>query len=137
MHSSNPVSDFLEGKGYADHVVQGGLKGLVENWEKIVSSVEQGYTLGLADYLNDLDGRQILEEALAVAPALEKEKYLERVYQADSRMRTLLKPAGKCLWGDRLARKEGWTMIKNWWYFFRPLRANPELLAEIDGLQID
>ena len=52
---SDPVRDYLQKKGCADHVINGGLAGLVETWEGIVESVAEGYSLGLDDYLNDLD----------------------------------------------------------------------------------
>ena len=126
--------EFLKEKGAAAHVIQGGLAGLVENWEKVVSLVQQGYPYGLDDYLNDLDGRQLLEETLAIIPEEERQKTHKRLQRADELMRTLVKPAGKCLWGDPVARSEGWTMEKNWWYFSRPIQAAPEVLSEIEGL---
>ncbi len=128
----DPVRDFLKDKGCADHIVKGGLPGLVEHWEQVVQSVARGYDLGLDDYLNDLDGRQILEEALAIAKTDQKEEYGERVRRADGLMQSVVKPAGKCLWGKDLARTSGWTPERNWWYFSRPIQANPELLSEIE-----
>jgi hypothetical protein len=134
MSTADPVRDFLMERGCAEHIIQGGLRGLVENWEGVVESVKKGYHLGLDDYLNDLDGRQLLEEALAIAPKEQREKYLERVHRADELMKTLVKPAGKCLWGDEVAETEGWTEGKNWWYFTRPIHADPGLLFEIEGV---
>ena len=107
---------------------------MIENWERVVESVAQGYRFGLDDYLNDLDGRQLLEEVLAIAPADRKRECLERVRQADERMRVLIRPAGKCLWGDEVAETEGWTAEKNWWYFTRPIHAAHELLSEIEEI---
>jgi len=132
MSTPDPVRDFLRKRGCAEHIVKGGLRGLVENWESVVGSVKQGYHLGLDDYLNDLDGRQLLEEALAITPREQKEECLDRVRRADELMKTLVKPAGKCLWGDEVAETEGWTAGKHWWYFTRPIQANPELLSEIE-----
>ena len=126
------VRDFLWRRGCPEHVIQGGLQKLVENWESVVELVKKGYTLGLDDYLNDLDGRQLLEEAMAIAPIEERKKYLNRVRRADNLMQTLVKPAGKCLWGDEAAKKGGWTDETNWWYFTQPIHAGPELLSEIE-----
>ncbi len=123
--------EFLKEKGAADHVINGGLGGLVETWEKVVASVQQGYPFSLDDYLNDLDGRQLLEETLAVISEEERQEYHKRLQRADALMRTLVQPTEKCLWGDQAARSEGWTREKNWWYFFRPIQAAPELLSEI------
>jgi len=127
----DPVGEFLRKRGCPDHVVRGGLRGLVKGWEEVVRSVGEGYGLGLDDYLNDMDGRQLLEEALAVAPAPEKKALLARIRKADADMRALLKPAGRCLWGEETARQEGWTERKNWWYYSRPIEAGKELLADL------
>jgi hypothetical protein len=132
MTKTDPVNDFLRQRDCAEHVIKDGLLGLIKNWESVVESVRRGYPLGLDDYLNDLDGRQLLEEALAMAPIEQKEKFLERVRRSDKLMQTLVKPAGKCLWGEEVAETEGWTAEKNWWYFTQPIHANPELLNEIE-----
>jgi hypothetical protein len=134
MNKEDAVTAFLREHGCPQHVIRGGLKGLVEDWESVVDSVEAGYALTLDDYLNDLDGRQLLGEALAVAPEDQRQKYLERLEHVDAWMRRLIRPAGKCLWGENIARTEGWTPEKNWWYFSQPIDADPELLAEIEEI---
>jgi hypothetical protein len=134
MTKKNPVSDFLKGRGCPAHVIRGGLKGLVKNWENIVEHVAEGYILGLDDYLNDMDGRQLLEEVLAVASDQERNMYAGRLRQADSKMKKIVAPVGQCLWGDEIAEAEGWSVRKNWWYFMKPLKAGPELLSEIEDL---
>jgi hypothetical protein len=134
MQGKDPVREFLKNRGCPEHVVQGGLRGLAEGWEEIVRSVEEGYSLGLDDYLNDMDGRQLLEEALHVAPAADKRELLKRIRQADAKMQWLVKPAGRCLWGDETARQEGWTAKKNWWFFSIPVHPGEELLGDIGEL---
>ena len=131
MKEKDPVGEFLRKRGCPEHVVRGGLRGLAESWEEVVRSIEEGYSLGLDDYLNDLDGRQLLEEALAVAPAQEKKTALQRVRRADAKMQTLVRPSGRCLWGDETARQEGWTARRNWWYFSIPVNPGEELLNEL------
>ena len=128
---SDPVRDYLRKKGCPDHVINGGLAGLVETWEGIVESVAEGYSLGLDDYLNDLDVRQLLEESLAVATATEKNKLLDHVNEADDSFKALVTATEQCLWGNKVAKKKGWTPKKNWWYFNRPLNAGEDLLAEL------
>jgi hypothetical protein len=132
MKENDPVGEFLRKRGCPEHVVRGGLRGLTESWEEVVRAVEEGYSLGLDDYLNDMDGRQLIDETLAVAPAEVKRTCLKRIRQADSKMQKLVRPAGRCLWGDETVRQEGWTLKKNWWYFSRPIRAGEDLLAEIE-----
>ncbi len=133
MATDDPVRDYLRETGCGEHAVQAGLEGLVESWEKAVRSVEVGYRLGLDDYLNDLDARELIEESLAVATPSQREQYAERIDRADGLMKSLVEPVNQCLWGDEIAVEEGWTTEKNWWYFSRPLNASQDLLDEIDG----
>ena len=132
MKEKDPVQKFLKNRGCAEHVIKGGLRGLVESWEEVVQSVEKGYGLGLDDYLNDLDGRQLLEEALAVASEAEKKLLLKQIRQADKKMQELIRPTARCLWDDETARQEGWTAEKNWWYFCVPVKSGEELLEDLD-----
>jgi hypothetical protein len=132
MKRKDPVREFLEGKGCPPEVVKKGIAGLVAGWERVAAEVGKGYSLTLDDYLNDLDGRQILDEALAVAGQGADGKIRERVRRADRKMRSLVEPAGKCLWGAEVADSEGWNPEKNWWYFTRPKKAAADFLAEID-----
>ena len=134
MKKKDPVRDFLGKKGCPEHVLEGGLPGLAKNWEQVVREVKKGYALTLDDYLNDLDGRQILEEALRMAPEAERKKIRERIDRADRKMQALVEPAGKCLWGSEVAEAEGWTPEKNWWYFSRPKKGDADFLAEIDDV---
>lgn len=128
---SEEVREFLREKGCSFQVAERGLPGLVESWEKVVKSVEAGYSLTLDDYLNDLDSRQLLEEALEIAPLAEQQNFEERIHQADDQMKGLTTRSSVCLWGDELAEEEGWTPKRNWWYYACPVDADAELLAEI------
>lgn len=129
---NDPVREYLQQKGCSDHIVSGGFPGLVETWEGVVASVNKGYSFGIDDYLNDMDARQLLEEALQVAPAEEIAQHLHRIQAADAQIRALLVPAEACLWGDEVAATEGWTRAQNWWYFGLPRNAGEELWAELD-----
>lgn len=137
MINDDPVRAYLRETGCGAHVVEQGLAGLVANWERTVQAVADGYTLGLDDYLNDLDARQLLEEALTVATAEQHEAVAERIERADELMQSVTEPTVICLWGDEVAREEGWTPQENWWYFARPRQANDELRAEIDEVIAD
>jgi hypothetical protein len=127
----DPVRVYLKTRGAAEHVVSGGLEGLVRDWEQFVESVADGYSLGAEDYLNDLDARQLVEEALAVAPPAQKKAVADDVRRADDLMRTLAHPVEKCLWGDDAARANGWVASRNWWYFVIPTKGDPDLLDEL------
>jgi hypothetical protein len=132
MESNDSAREFLKLRGCGDHIVEGGLEGLVENWENIVQSVAGGYSLGLDDYLNDMDVRQLIEEAMDAANKSQRSLAAGRIETADKLILSSVEPAGGCLWGDEVAEEEGWTAQKNWWYFSRPIAADPDLLAEID-----
>ena len=126
--------EYLKAKGVPPHIIERGLAGLMQDWEKVAASIGQGYDLGLDDYLNDLDIRQLLEETLEVVSEGERQKFRERLQKTDDRIRSLVKPTSKCLWGEEVAQKEGWSREKNWWYYAQPLRADQELIKEIEKL---
>ncbi|MEP6574693.1 MAG: hypothetical protein ABJD11_18475 [Gemmatimonadota bacterium] len=127
----DPVRDLLRRQGAPYSVIANGLRGLVENWERVVSMVLDGYPLTLDDYLNDMDGRQLLENALDVTPDEVRESVISRVRDADMRIRMSLVPAGRCLWGRIVAEDEGWREDRNWWYFERPRAPGPTLAEEL------
>jgi len=128
---NDPVREFLQDRGCGDHLVTRGLAGLVETWEQIVASVKQGYRLGLDDYLNDMDARQLLAEALMMAPRVQQQQHELRVQAADALLQSSLVPAAECLWGDEVAEEEGWTREQNWWYFQYPKNAGEALRADL------
>jgi len=124
------LGEYLRGEGAPDRVVQGGLDVLLEGWERTVSAVEQGYERGYEEYLNDLDGRQLLAQALARVTPAQAASTVERLGLLDGRMRAATTPVARCLWGAIVAEEEGWTPEANWWYFSRPLNGPAEFLAE-------
>jgi hypothetical protein len=129
----DPVRDYLRQSGAPYSVVAQGLRGLVENWERVVEQVVDGYPLTLDDYLNDMDGRQLLQNALDLAPDEVRGAFLPRVLDADTRIRQNLVPAGRCLWGSIVAEEEQWIDEVNWWYFERPRNPGPRLKQELDA----
>lgn len=129
----DPVRDYLRKSGAPYSVVAQGIQGLVENWERVVDQVIEGYPLGMDDYLNDMDGRQLLQNALDLAPDEVREAFFARVHEADGRIRPVLMPAGRCLWGSIVAEDEQWIDEVNWWYFEKPRRPGAKLKLELDG----
>ncbi len=129
----DPVRDYLRQSGAPYSVVAQGLRGLVENWERVVDQVVEGYPLTLDDYLNDMDGRQLLQNALDLAPDEVREVFLARVNDADNRIRLNLVPAGRCLWGSIVAEEEQWIHEVNWWYFEQPRNPGLKLKQELDA----
>lgn len=125
------IREFLQEKGCPNNLIEGGLSGLVESWERIVDSIVTGYSLTLDDYLNDLDLRQLLDETLNLAPAAEKSSLLNRVQEADEQMQAVTLLADECLWGNEVAAEEGWTPQKNWWYYRIPQKAGEDLRQDL------
>jgi hypothetical protein len=124
------VRDFLRRRGSAPHVVAGGLPRLVRAWERFAASVERGYPLTLDDYLDDLDGRQILAETLSALPHAATAAQRRRLVEADARVRAATRP-GPCLWGEANAQAQGWTPRAQWWYFRHPVKPGPEAAADL------
>lgn len=131
VNHDETVREFLRRRGCPDEVVARGLLGLVEQWEKTAEAVETGYSLGLDDYLNDMDSRQLIEEALEFASEIETLQVKARLAAADKRMRAALKPRPSCLWGEGIGRYHDWSPDRNWWYFSVPRAPGPDLAAEL------
>ena len=85
MKEKDPVWEFPRKRGCPGACGQGGAAGAYGELGDVVRSVEEGYSLGLDDYLNDMDGRQLIEEVLHIAPAGDKNIFLKRIRQADGK----------------------------------------------------
>ena len=114
--------DFLRARGCPEGVVAGGVDGLIEDWERVADQVERGYPLGLDDYLNDMDGRELIAALMATVARALAPPQRRRLEAADARMRAAVTPLGRCLWGERLADANDWDATANWWYFSRPAK---------------
>lgn len=124
------LEEFLRGEGASDLVVQGGLDMLLAGWERTVAAVEAGYGAGYEEYLNDLDGRQLLAQALERVTPDQAAVVGARLEALDQRMRASTTPVARCLWGMIVADEEGWSPGANWWYYARPRTGPPDFLSE-------
>jgi hypothetical protein len=131
MNAHDRLRRFLARRGAPDFVVEAGLAGLVRRWKESAHAVRRGYPLGLEDYLNDLDVRQLIKEALALATPAERKKARSRVIEADTVFRQYSKATRVCLWGTREATRRGWTSRKNWWYYRLPLHPGESLRSDL------
>ncbi len=127
----DPVREYLKRKGCPDHIVKGGLDGLIDSWETVVTEVSHGYDLTLDDYLNDMDGRQLLDEIKPLVSTAAHNALLKKLARLDAIMRTLIVRRELSLWGIGIAQEKGWTPEKNWWYFSQPAHPGPELREEL------
>lgn len=107
-------------------------------WERIVTEVEAGYNFGLDDWLNDMDLRRGIDEVQAGLTSVDwmgQEAVADQLADIDRRFIAATRDAGKCLWGSRVAAREGWHPDRQWWYFRRPRAGNAGLDAEIDNVR--
>jgi len=135
MSATDKVADALRARGVSERVLAGGLAGLVASWERFAHELERGYGAGLDEWRNDVDVRDILDEALRAASGDERRALARRVRLADARVRKLLVPAGHCVWGAKNAAKHGWNAGRQWWYFLEPKTKNAELARELAALE--
>lgn len=135
MTREDAVRARLRERGAPRHVVHGGLVGLLASWERTSRESGRGYRLGLDEWRNDVDARQILHEVWPLAQEAEREALLDRLDAADRRFRHACQPLRGCVWGAVAARREGWTPEEHWWYFLGPEKAGPELVAELARLE--
>jgi hypothetical protein len=128
---SDSVQDFLADRGCAEHVVAGGLEGLIDAWETFAKGLGKGYAHGLDDYLNDLDLRQIIAEAWLKATATQRKPLTARLAAADKRVRAATTASAVCLWGSKNAKKYGWDASTHWWYFAVPKKPAADLQRDL------
>ena len=127
----DPVRSWLRSQGAPEFIVDGGIEFLACRWEEIAHTVADGYTLGLDDYLNDLDIRELLEGSLRVARPAELLQFRARVRQADEGFRAATRDAGRCLWGEAVEADEAWAPETAWWYYRMPNRPGEELASDL------
>jgi hypothetical protein len=121
MSGPDAVQAFLAERGMADEVVAGGAEGLVDRWEQAGREAErERYPFGVEDWLNELDGRQLLHELQAAVPNALGASLVARLEEADQRVRAATEMAATCLWGDALAKRMGWKPAREWWYWRSP-----------------
>lgn len=109
------VRSYLRDNGYPDHIVRGGLAGLIARWRQFVDEVERGYEFGLEDYRNDLDIRAIIRLVGAD----------DQVADADRRLAAMLTATHRRVWesGDS----------DPWWDFGYPRNASAQLRADLQA----
>ena len=132
MTERDAVQRVLAERGCPDDLVRGGLPALVEKWGVIVQSIEEGYPFGLDDLLNDMDLRDALAAALAVAPANDAAWATAALMPLDARLQRASRVTG-CLWGEDVEEDDGLDPGREWWYYLRPRQLNEELADELSA----
>lgn len=130
MTEHDAVRQLLADRGCPEELVRGGLPMLAEKWAAVVASVEGGYPFGLDDFLNDMDLRDAIAGALAVATPDEKAAVTSTVDALDRRLQAA-SAASACLWGEDVEEDDGLDPGREWWYYLRPLQLNDDFAAEL------
>ena len=104
---------------------------LIDQWAEFTTGLDKGYSFDLDNWLNDVDVRELILEALPMFSSEELGEHALKLDQADKAFMTATRDFKKCVWGMGTARKEKWTPQKNWWYFRTPLRSNSQLEDEL------
>ena len=104
------------------------LRELIEQWTEFAADLSRnGYGLDLDNWLNDVDVRELILEALPMFGLEELGELAAKLDAADQAFLGATREFKRCVWGSRAARKEKWTQKKNWWYFRTPNRSNTDL----------
>lgn len=108
------------------------LQELIDQWARLASDLErQDYTFDLDNWLNDVDVRELILDALPMFSREEMGDHALKLDEADRTFMAATRDFKRCVWGHGTARKEKWTPQENWWYFRTPTRSNPQLEDEL------
>ena len=112
------------------------LRELVAQWAQFTTDLAaNGYTFDLDNWLNDVDVRELVLEALPMFGREELGELGSALEQADRAFMAATRSHKKCVWGSTTARRERWTPEKNWWYFRTPRRSNASLEDELGRIR--
>ena len=118
---SDAATKFLEQRGIPEHLARHGLSGLLESWELTGRELAEGWSVTRAEFVQDLEARQILAEA--EAQGLLDEHDLKRLSLADRNFAASTKATQTCTLDADTATKRGYTAEANWWYWREPVEA--------------
>jgi hypothetical protein len=110
----------------------GDLRDLIDQWATFCTDLaHKDYTFDLDNWLNDVDVRELILEALPMFSREDMGDHALKLDNADKTFMEATKPVRRCVWGSGIAKREKWTAKENWWYFRSPLRSNAQLEDEL------
>ena len=104
---------------------------LIDQWAEFTADLARGYSFDLDNWLNDVDVRELILEALPMFSREEMGDHALKLDAADAAFRAGTRDFKRCIWGHGTQRKEKWTPQKNWWYFRTPRSSNAQLEDEL------
>ncbi|MDQ2890524.1 MAG: hypothetical protein M3R65_08220 [Gemmatimonadota bacterium] len=117
--STDAVARYLAARGVAIHLRNKGLRDIIARWDGIARAAAR-YDLTLDDWLNDLDLRDIIAGALAVASEREQHDVRDALDRADDLFRSATTETKQSMWGDAVVTADKHDPLRQWWYFRRP-----------------
>lgn len=109
----------------------GEYRAMIDQWASFVAGLAEPYIFDLDNWLNDIDLRQLIQEAAPMFGVDELADAARRLDEADRDFLRATHEVDRCLWGSKTARREHWTATRNWWYFRAPVRSNSDLDEEV------
>ena len=80
-------------------------------WQAAVEKFETAAPLSHEEYLDLVDQREALHEAVAHHPQP------PGLTEVDARFRAATEEVAECVWGVQVGIENCWTPQKHWWYF--------------------
>jgi hypothetical protein len=108
------------------------LRELIDQWAVLSADFERkDYTFDIDNWRNDVDVRQLIEEALPMFSREEIGDHALKLDEADKTFKAGTRVFKRCVWGHGTQKKEKWSPETNWWYFRTPIRSNAQLEDEL------
>jgi hypothetical protein len=121
MDNPSPaIREYCTRHGFSERVRDGGLDYLLHGWQLTVSDVVEGYTGLFDEYLNDMDGRRIIDELLPLEDATELRKVEASLPALDDGFIKATLPTSSCIWSEDVAQKHKYQPGRDWWYYRIP-----------------
>jgi hypothetical protein len=100
------------------------LEELVGQWSDFVGEVENGYSLSIYDYTNDLSVRDLLAELVKRVDRKAKDHALSLIAPCDERFRFATRELAQAI--------ESAPKIRGWWWHRIPCTLKGELRADLE-----
>jgi hypothetical protein len=122
MNQLYPHNDSIKKviKNCADFVVRDGLNYLIPEWRKFTNSVSENDGSTIDEYLNDLDGRKIIDTILPLLAGQERDRIMSEIYFYDKQYISKTFEVKDCLWGRENELIHGFTRQTNFYYYRAP-----------------
>jgi hypothetical protein len=121
MNAPSPtVRQYCTQNDLSERVCSGGIEYLVDNWQRIVTGIVDGYTGLFDEYLNDMDSRRIIYELVPLADEIERGIVAASLPALDGDFFKSTRSTNSCIWGEDVAAKSGYRPDRDWWYYRVP-----------------